>query len=214
MPSLISCQSGGSTVLLPKSGMLMMRQLQAPSETFVTGRMSSKRPAPAIVFSPTRKSPGSVITKALAMFIGIHQHQCQSYGHSCLGSPLCSPAFINKFVSKSAITHSQSPSAFAALTHGTLNKWTYLSHTTAGIITKSWKILQFQLIPAIKVSPAHDDLDRQCFALPAREGGLGIINPASSCEFKYSASKAISEPLSKAVLHCWGYSGLLLLLSC
>ena len=85
--------------------------------------------------------------------------------------------------------------------------WRY--DCTAGISSHFQKledILRSQFIPAINGTPAPDDLDRQLFALPAREGGLGITNPASLCEHEYSASKAISGPHSKAVLHCSGYS--------
>ena len=159
-------------------------------------------------------------TDALAFFSSTSIN-VTSHGHSYLGSPLGSPAFIDEFVSEkiaqwstelhllSAIAQAQPHAAFAALTHGLLSKWSYLSCTTAGIsphFQKLEDILHSQFIPAISGTPAPDDLDRQLFALPAREGGLGIINPASSCEHEYSASKAISGPLSKAVLHRSGYS--------
>ena len=82
-----------------------------------------------------------------------------------------------------------------------------MSRTTAGLSSHFQKLedlLRFQLIPAITGNPALDDLDRQLFALPAREGGLDIINPASSCDLEYSAST--SEPLVKAIMQCKEYS--------
>ena len=108
-----------------------------------------------------------------------------------------------------AIALTQPHAAFAALTHGLSSKWSYLSRTTAGLSSHFQKLedlLRFQLIPAITGNPAPDDLDRQLFALPAREGGLDIINPASSCDFQYPASRAISELLVKAIMQCREYS--------
>jgi len=57
---------------------------------------------------------------------------------------------------------------------------------------------------------AHSCLDRQgsakwhrmwAFTLPARLGGLGIVNPASSCSREFYASVSISAPLSHLIKH-------------
>jgi len=83
------------------------------------------------------------------------------------------------------------------------NKWSYLSRTTACLSSHFQKleyILRFKLISGLTGNAAPDDIDRQLFALPAREGDLGIVNPASSCDLEYSTSRAISEPLIKVIL--------------
>lgn len=108
-----------------------------------------------------------------------------------------------------AIALTQPHAAFAALTHGLSGKWSYLSRTTACLSSHFQKLedlLHFQLIPALTGNAAPDDIDCQLFALPAREGDLGIVNPASSCDLEYSTSRAISEPLTKVILQGMEYS--------
>jgi len=141
-------------------------------------------------------------------------------GHSYLGSPLGSSAFVDNFVSEkidqwseeirllTAIALTQPHAAFAALTHGLSSKWSYLSCTTASLSSHFQKLedlLRFQLIPTL-TGNAAPDIDHQLFALPAREGGLGIVNLASSCDLEYSTSRAISEPLTRAILQGMEYS--------
>ena len=80
------------------------------------------------------------------------------------------------------------------------NGHAYLSCTTASLSSHFQKledVLCLQLIPSNTGSPAPDN---QLIALPAKEGDLGIVNPASSCDLEYSPSRAISEPLTKAIL--------------
>ena len=106
-------------------------------------------------------------------------------GHSYLDSPLGSSTFVDNFVSEkigqwskelhllTAIVQTQPHAAFTALTHGLSSKLSYLYRTTAGLSSHFLKLedlLCFQLIPALTGNPAPDDIDRQLFALPVREG--------------------------------------------
>ena len=103
-----------------------------------------------------------------------------------------------------AIALTQPHAAFAALTHGLSSKWSYLSRTTAGLSSHFQKLedlLRFQLLLRLPMTLTANSL-----LYLQREGGLGIINPASSCDFQYSASRAISELLVKAIMQCREYS--------
>ena len=55
-------------------------------------------------------------------------------------------------------------------------------------------------IPTLTGNPALDDLNRELFALLTREGGFGLINPASKYDSEYISSRAISKPLVEVIL--------------
>ena len=47
----------------------------------------------------------------------------------------------------------------------------------------------------------EDDSERDLLALPARLGGIGVINPTTLSDSAYSASKQISAPLYNLILN-------------
>lgn len=104
-------------------------------------------------------------------------HSCFSLTTSCLRRQWSDEIHVHLLT---AIALTQPHAAFAAFTHGLSSKWSYLSCTTADLSL----LLRFNMIPALTGNPAPDTTDRQLFALPAREGGLGIIHPASSCDLE------------------------------
>ena len=48
--------------------------------------------------------------------------------------------------------------------------------------------------------PAFSDIDRKLLALPARLGGLGVVDPSQYSVFQFSASVAITAPLVQLIL--------------
>ena len=48
--------------------------------------------------------------------------------------------------------------------------------------------------------PAFSDIDCKLFALPARLGGLGVVDPSQYSVFQFSASVAITAPLVQSIL--------------
>ena len=60
-------------------------------------------------------------------------------------------------------------------------------------------IIHSNLIPAWTGRVPPNDLERELFALPARLGGLGIVNPASSSSREFDASVSISAPLNHLI---------------
>ena len=103
----------------------------------------------------------------------------------------------------SAIALTQPHAAYAAFTHGLSSKWSYHSRRTPGLSSHLENIIRSDFIPALTGNPAPDDLNREIFALPAREGGLGLI---TMCDPEYISSRAISEPLVEAILQQSEYS--------
>ena len=90
-------------------------------------------------------------------------------------------------LSKFAVT--QPHSAYAAFTHGLSSRWNYLLRVS------DWKILspsdllqpleiaiQSQFIPALTGQPPSGRLVREMLALPARLGGMGLVNPVTTAE--------------------------------
>ena len=138
-----------------------------------------------------------------------------SEGRPYLGSPLGSDDYTSQFVSEkvlkwatelkllSTIVSTQPHAAYSALTHGLSSKWTYLSRTTPDIghhLQLLEDIIRSDLIPNITSRPPPCDSMRNLFALPARNGGLGIPNPVSQAESEYAASLLITAPLKKLIL--------------
>ena len=93
----------------------------------------------------------------------------------------------------------------SALTHGLTSKWTYLSRTTPDIgghhLQCLQDIIRSDLVPNITCRLPPCDSMRNLFALPARNGGLGIPNPVSQAESEYAASSLlVTAPLKKLFL--------------
>ena len=103
-----------------------------------------------------------------------------------LGSALGTSTFVDNFASEkiaqwckeirilSAIALTQPHAAYAAFIHGLSSKWSYLSRTTPGLSSHFQQlenIIHSDFIPTLTGNPAPDDLNRELFALPAREGG-------------------------------------------
>ena len=81
----------------------------------------------------------------------------------------------------------------------TVHKFTYLSGTTPNsehLLQSLEDIIHSKLIPAWTGRAPPNDTERELFTLPARLGGLGIVNPASSSSREFDASVSISAPLS------------------
>ena len=67
------------------------------------------------------------------------------------------------------------------------------ANTTAGMRMRE-SIIQSRLLPAWTGKAPPNAADRDLFALPARLGGLGIVNPSSHASKEFSASVQLSSP--------------------
>ena len=132
-----------------------------------------------------------------------------------MGAALGSSDFIKSYVNGkvkewsdelsklSEISLTQPHSAYSALTHGLLGRWTFLSRTLPGIgdlFSPLEKIIRVHLLPTLTGKCAFSDVERQLISLPSRLGGLGIINPCVTSAFQYDASQRVTGPLVSLIL--------------
>ena len=99
-----------------------------------------------------------------------------------------------------AVTHPQA--AYAAFTHGFINKWSYFMRTIpniANVFQPLEDAIRLRLIPAITGKSSISDLERDLFSLPTRLGGLNIPNPVTVSSREYSFSSRITGPLVRAI---------------
>ncbi len=137
-------------------------------------------------------------------------------GRPYLGSPLGTKDYINCYTSEKVIEwtkelellasfgKTQPHAAYSALTHGVTSKWTYLSRTTPNIgpmLQPLETMIRSILIPTLTNRPPPNDYERELFALPARHGGIGLIDPTSRSREENGASLKITSPLVEAILN-------------
>ena len=65
-------------------------------------------------------------------------------------------------------------------------------------------VIRHDLIPALTGQPHPSDNVRQLLALPARHGGMGIVDPTTLPSRNFSTLKKICAPLIKAIFHQGG----------
>ena len=134
--------------------------------------------------------------------------QVQADGHRYLGAVLGSPSFCTNYVSKKVVEWcqevkklatyalTQPQAAYTALTYGLRHKWSFIARTipgTADQFKPLEEVIKEYFIPALTGCMPPGDLDRLVFALPCRDGGLGLINPCSlSSQFDSSVSITIA----------------------
>ena len=96
------------------------------------------------------------------------------------------------------IVHSQPQSAYCALTNRLMSRWSYLMRVVPNLGDKLQPIeeaLRFRLLPAITGRSNISDAERLIFALPVRDGRLGILIPTEATAEQYRPSCSITEPL-------------------
>ena len=140
-------------------------------------------------------------------------------GRRYLGGALGSTSFLQQFISKrvqewveevkilSEFAITQPHAAYAAFTHGLSSKWNYLlrvtdweEHSTSELLQPLESVIRSQFIPALTGHAPPGDLVRDLLALPARLGGLGLINPTAVSTEQHATSQLISAPLVERVL--------------
>ena len=136
-------------------------------------------------------------------------------GRPYLGAAIGTHQYVEKYVrakvsewssyvnTLSDIAKSQPQAAFSALTHGLLNKWTYLSRVQPNIshlLLPLDDVLRTNLIPAVTGRLAPNDLECDLFALPVRHGGLGIRVPSKAAERELLSSQKVTLTLRDHIL--------------
>ena len=144
-----------------------------------------------------------------------------SHGRPYLGAPLGSSLFIEEFICGKVVTWkaelqrlcelacSQPHAAFAVCTHGWSSRWTFLTRTVPNIghlLTDLEDIIQSNLLPALTGWPPLSIIERNLLSLPARHGGIGLVNP-TTCDHSYETSRKITElPVHEVLSRSYSYS--------
>ena len=103
------------------------------------------------------------------------------------------------------IACSQPQAAYCAFFHGLRGKWLYITRTVPGISSLLQPLevkIRQSFLPIITGQPAPNDIMRALLSLPARVGGLSIIDPSTAADAEYAASVRLTAPLvALIVLH-------------
>ena len=139
-----------------------------------------------------------------------------SDGRPYLGAPIGSPHYVENYVlskvsswcslvsNLAEFATTQPHAAYSALNHGLSSKWTYLCRTTPNIsqlMIPLDEILRTHLLPSLTGNPPPNDMESTLFALPAREGGLGIRIPSKQADQEYKSSLRITSPLHDQIVN-------------
>ena len=139
--------------------------------------------------------------------------QITCVGSNYLGGALGTKGFEEEFMAEKIVqwtkeiqqladfARSQPHAAHAAFTHGLISRWTYAMRVGANVAERAMESMEKEiaqhLIPSLTGQPPPNETIRQLLALPARLGGLGLINPTT---LKGATSKAICAPLVSLIL--------------
>lgn len=132
-------------------------------------------------------------------------------GHRDLGAAIGSSAFVLKYLSEKVdvwtaeisalakIAATQPHAAHAAFTFGLRSRWVFLQRTmvTAPDIMQPMEdAIHHEFLPALLgIYTGISVVQRDLYALPAREGGLGIVNPVHEATTHYANSRRLTEML-------------------
>ena len=104
---------------------------------------------------------------------------------------------------------SQPHAAFAVYTHGWSSRWTFLTRTVPNVghlLTDLEVIIQSKLLPALTGRPPLNSTERDLLSLPARHGGMGIVNP-TTCDHNYETSRRITKhPVQEVLSQTYNYT--------
>lgn len=130
-------------------------------------------------------------------------------GQKHLGAAIGSREYVEDYVSNkvsnwvSEVTRlaefaaAQPQACYAAYTFGLKHRWTYFIRTLPDIqdlLEPLENAISRVLIPALTDRQCNQ-LDREILTLPARLGGLGLVNPSNDAHCEYRLSVKVTAPL-------------------
>ena len=101
------------------------------------------------------------------------------------------------------IARTQPHAAYAAFTHGYVHKISYLCRTVPNVSQSLQPLedcIRSHLIPILTGQCSPNDSVRDLLGLPARLGGMGLVNPTKISSAQHKASASISDPLKDRIL--------------
>lgn len=142
--------------------------------------------------------------------------QIQDGGHRDLGAAIGSSSYVKMYLQEKTaewvgqlsqlarIAKTQPHAAHAAYTFGMRSRWTFAQRTMERlpeVMQAVEDVLCKQFIPALLGDNAViSPLERRVYALPAREGGLGIANPVSESPYKFAASNKFTQRMQELLM--------------
>ena len=144
-----------------------------------------------------------------------------THGRPYLGAPLDTSDYVQQFVKEkvndwiqdlmllSDIAKAQPHAAYATFTHGFVHKCSFLCRTILNLDSLLCPLegcICSILLPSLTGRAPPNDAVHDLITLPARLGGLGIINPTKLCQPEFHASALTSAPLATLITaQCRGY---------
>ena len=137
-----------------------------------------------------------------------------THGWPYLGAPLGTSYYIQQFVKEkvndwiqdlkllSDIAKAQPHAAYAAFTHGFVHKFSFLCRTVLNLDSLLCPLevcIRSILLPSLTGRAPSNDVICDLIALPARLGGLGIINPTTLSQSEFHALTLISALLTTLI---------------
>ncbi len=110
--------------------------------------------------------------------------------------------WINDINALAKIAKSEPQLVHAAYVYGTSKKWAFVCRTTPNVSEHMKKLehhIKEVLLPAIVGREFISDESRQIFGLPAKYGGLSILNPTFMANIEYECSSLATKQLTKAI---------------
>ena len=92
--------------------------------------------------------------------------------------------------------------AFSAFIQRMQSRWTFVTRTVANISELMQPLedaIRQKFLPSL-LGREVNDLERELFTLPARHGGLGIVNPCTQSDQHFSNSEELTLPLVAMIL--------------
>jgi len=141
--------------------------------------------------------------------------QITTEGHRYLGSYIGTEAGKNQFIQEkcaewieeieglASIARHEPHLAYAGFVYGSSRRWSFLMRTTPNIAELLRPIedkIRNLFIPNITGHTIRSDLERSLFSLPAKLGGLALINPVEIADSEYSNSLNANTKLTDSIL--------------
>ena len=111
--------------------------------------------------------------------------------------------WIHEVKELSKIAKTEPHSAFTNFIFSLKQKWTYAMRTIPGIeayLQPLENSIRYHFLPALLTCQVDDRL-RELLALPARLGGMGIMNPAKMANEEYNNSLRLTASLKKLIIN-------------
>ena len=101
------------------------------------------------------------------------------------------------------IASTQPHAVYSALLHGVASRWSFVSRTIPDVQSLFEPLedaIHQLLIPALTGRPPCSKTERDIIALPARLGGLGILNPSANSQPSFHSSVTLTAPLVNLII--------------